>query len=150
MTLSDSCGCLAVLLHHQWQLQPLSEEWLQCDVMFAPPVVQEYHSWSLEEVTPVLTIRYGANLLPYICLPLSGMNTRVVRTLNISPPLQLLEAAIRKELAAKTKLVQLVKLNDDSKAAPINCELRRSIAVAGGAPIVELRIATPAWAAQVT
>ncbi|KAL3697125.1 hypothetical protein R1sor_011201 [Riccia sorocarpa] len=60
-----------------------------------------------------------------------------------------LETSIRKELVERTRLVRILKSAEDRKASSLNAELRRSVSVACGASVFELRIITPAWAGQV-
>ncbi|KAG6554644.1 hypothetical protein Mapa_003662 [Marchantia paleacea] len=60
-----------------------------------------------------------------------------------------LETSIKKELVERTRLVRIMKSAEDRKASSLNAELRRSVSVACGATVFELRIITPAWAGQV-
>ncbi|KAJ7524785.1 hypothetical protein O6H91_17G021500 [Diphasiastrum complanatum] len=60
---------------------------------------------------------------------------------------QLLESSIRKELVERSSLIHLVTGSEEDKSI-IQAELRRSVSVACGAAVVELRLKTSAWAVQ--
>ncbi|KAL2643998.1 hypothetical protein R1flu_011585 [Riccia fluitans] len=60
-----------------------------------------------------------------------------------------LETSIKKELVERTRLVRVLKSAEDRKASSLSAELRRSVSVACGASVFELRMITPAWAGQV-
>lgn len=63
--------------------------------------------------------------------------------------LQQLESSIKKELAERVRLVRILKAGEERKAPALTTEVRRSVALASGARVLEFKIITPAWAGQV-
>lgn len=61
---------------------------------------------------------------------------------------QLLENSVRKELLERCGKIRLVEDNESQKAR-LNCDLRRSVSIASGSSVVELKIKAPTWVGQV-
>ncbi|KAG0576309.1 hypothetical protein KC19_5G070800 [Ceratodon purpureus] len=61
---------------------------------------------------------------------------------------QLLENSVKKQLLDRCEHIQVVVEGESQKAA-LNLDLRRSVSVACGASIVELKIKAPTWVGQV-
>lgn len=61
---------------------------------------------------------------------------------------QVLENSVKKEMLDKCEHIQVV-VEDESRRPALNLNLRRSVSVACGASIVELRIKAPTWVGQV-
>ena len=61
--------------------------------------------------------------------------------------MQLLENSVKKQLLDRCERIQVVE--DKSQKAALNLNLRRSVSVACGASIVELKIKAPTWVGQV-
>lgn len=61
---------------------------------------------------------------------------------------QLLENSVRKELLDRCEKIRLVEDNEHQKGR-LNCDLRRSISIASGSSVVELKIKAPTWVGQV-
>lgn len=55
---------------------------------------------------------------------------------------------MRKELLERCGKIRLVEDNESQKAR-LNCDLRRSISIASGSSVVELKIKAPTWVGQV-
>ena len=62
--------------------------------------------------------------------------------------MQLLENSVKKQLLDRCERIQAV-VEDKSQKAALNLNLRRSVSVACGASIVELKIKAPTWVGQV-
>ncbi|CAM6096760.1 unnamed protein product [Calypogeia fissa] len=62
---------------------------------------------------------------------------------------QQLESSIKRELVERVRLVRILKAGEEKKAPALIAEVRRSVALAGGARVLEFKIITPAWAGQV-
>ena len=59
-----------------------------------------------------------------------------------------MENSVKKELLDRCERIQVV-VEDESQKAALNLQLRRSVSVACGASIVELKIKAPTWVGQV-
>lgn len=62
---------------------------------------------------------------------------------------QQLENSVRKELLDKCGQIRLAAEDNEGQKSSLNVELRRSVSVACGASVVELKIKAPTWVGQV-